>query len=231
MTTTTMESDTRSTDRRVGYRSTRLAVKRTIVLAIVRQFGHPRGVAGKAVGWVMGRRTSNRERNLWATSLLDVQPGNRALEVGFGPGVAIAEPARRVGPTGHVSGIDHSEVMLRQATKRNAAAIKAGTVSLAVAAVEQLPAGLDGPFDAILAVNSLGFWIAPVERLADLRRRLRTGGRIAIVSQPRPPRTNRSAAEVARELTSLMEAAGLRETRTEILDLEPPVVCVLAVNG
>ena len=123
-----MESDVRSTDRRVG--STGLGVKRAIVLAVVRQFGHPRGLAGGVAGWVMGHRASNRERNIWATSMLDLQPGNTVLEVGFGPGIAIAELGRRVGATGHVFGIDHSTVMLRQATRRNAAAIKAGTVSL-----------------------------------------------------------------------------------------------------
>jgi len=42
-----------------------------------------------------------------------------------------------------------------------------------------------GPFDVVLAVNSLGFWPAPAERLAELGRRLAPGGRVAIVSQPR----------------------------------------------
>ena len=49
--------------------------------------------------------------------------------------------------------------MLRQASRRNAAAIRAGRVTLINASVDQLPAALDGPFDAILAVNSLGFWL------------------------------------------------------------------------
>jgi ubiquinone/menaquinone biosynthesis C-methylase UbiE len=98
-------------------------------------------------------------------SLLDVQPTDRLLEIGFGPGLAIAELSRRVGASGHVYGIDHSDVMLRQATRCNAAAIEAGQVTLTRGTVEQLPPALDGPFDAILAVNSLGFWAAPAERL------------------------------------------------------------------
>jgi ubiquinone/menaquinone biosynthesis C-methylase UbiE len=52
-----------------------------------------------------------------------VQPTERVLEIGFGPGLAIAEMSRRVGDSGHVSGIDHSAVMLQQASKRNAAAV------------------------------------------------------------------------------------------------------------
>jgi ubiquinone/menaquinone biosynthesis C-methylase UbiE len=205
------------------------ALKGTIITAVVRQFGHPRGAAGAVAGWVMAHRRSNRQRNVWVVSLLEVQAGDRVLEIGFGPGLAIAELSRRVGPSGHVYGIDHSQVMLRQATKRNAAAVQAGQVTLALSSIEQLPPGLDGPFDAILAVNSLGFWTTPVERLRDLGRRLTPGGRIAIASQPRGQRAKTSTSlDIAHETTDLLEAAGLTATRTETLDLDPPVVCVLA---
>jgi ubiquinone/menaquinone biosynthesis C-methylase UbiE len=207
-----------------------MAVKRAILAAIVRQFGHPRGAAGNVAGWVMAHRPSNRQRNRWVVSLLDVQPTDRVLEIGFGPGLAIAELSRRVGASGHVYGIDHSDVMLRQATRRNAAAIQAGEVTLTRGTVEQLPPALDVPFDAILAVNSLGFWTAPAERLEHLRRRLTLGGRIAIASQPRCSGATRNTSLDASKITDLLQAAGFTQTRTEILDLDPPVVCVLAVN-
>jgi uncharacterized membrane protein YdjX (TVP38/TMEM64 family)/SAM-dependent methyltransferase len=208
-----------------------MTLKQTFVAAIVRQFGHPRGAAGNVAGWVMAHRSSNRQRNSWAASLVDVQPTDRVLEIGFGPGLAIAELSRRIGPAGHVYGIDHSDVMLRQATRRNAAAIQAGRVTLSLGTVERLPPAIDGRFDAILAVNSLGFWPAPAERLEELRRRLRPGGRIAIASQPRCPGATRSTSlDAARDVRDLLTAAGFSQTRTEILDLDPPVVCVLAIN-
>ena len=206
-------------------------VKRTIIAALVGQFGHPRGVVGNVAGWVMAHRPSTRQRNRWVASLLDVQPADRVLEIGFGPGLAIAELSRRVGPSGHVYGIDRSDVMLRQATRRNAAAIRSGRVTLTLGTVEQLPPVLDGHFDAVLAVNTLGFWRAPAERLAELRRRLRPGGRIVIASQPRcPGATRRTSLDAAREITDLLRAAGFTRTSTEVLDLDPPVVCVLAVH-
>jgi ubiquinone/menaquinone biosynthesis C-methylase UbiE len=121
-------------------------------------------------------------------SLLGVQPADQVLEIGFGPGLAVAELAR-VG-AGHVYGVDHSGVMLRQASRRNAAAIRAGRITLMRASVDQLPPALDGPFDAILAVNSLRFWPAPAQRLAELRRRLAPGRRVAIASQPPLPRAH-----------------------------------------
>jgi ubiquinone/menaquinone biosynthesis C-methylase UbiE len=178
-------------------------------------------------GWVFAHRPSNRQRNRWVVSLLDVQPADRILEIGFGPGVAVAALARA--GAGHVYGIDHSAVMLRQASRRNAAAIRAGRVTLINAPADQLPAVLDGPFDAILAVNSLGFWPAAAERLAELRRRLAPGGRIAIASQPRcPGATADTSRSAAGEIENLLRSAGFTPLSTETLPLSPPVICVLA---
>jgi ubiquinone/menaquinone biosynthesis C-methylase UbiE len=206
-----------------------MAVKRAVVAAVVGQFGHPR--CGRERGRLGDGRPSNRQRNSWVVGLLDVRLADRVLEIGFGPGLAIAELSRRVGPSGHVYGIDHSGVMLRQATRRNAAALQAGRVTLALGTVERLPPALDGPFDAIFAVNSLGFWTAPAERLEVLRRRLTSGGRIAIASQPRcPGATKDTSLDAATEILDLFRAAGFAQARIEILDLDPPVVCVLAVN-
>ena len=205
-----------------------IAVVRALDRDVVGQGGRPRGAAGGVIGWVFAHRPSNRRRNAWVVSLLDVRPTDRVLEIGFGPGIAIAELARA--GARHVYGIDHSDVMLRQASKRNAAAIRAKRVTLINASVDRLPDTLEGPFDAILAVNSLGFWPAPAERLAELRRRHAPGGRIAIVSQPRCPGatagTSRTAAD---EIEDLLRSAGFTQTRTETFPLNPPVVCVLAI--
>lgn len=200
--------------------------------ALVRQFGHPRGTVGSAAGWMMAHRASNRRRNSWAVSVLNVQPGERVLEIGFGPGLAIAELSRRVGDAGLVHGVDHSDVMLRAATRRNAPAIDAGRVTLSRASVDRLPPSVDGPFDAILTVNSLGFWPEPAERLRELRERLGPRGRIAVASQPRcRGATASTSREAAREIAALLERAGYADAGTQTLDLDPPVVCVLGRRG
>ena len=206
-----------------------IAVVRALDRDVVGQAHRPRGSAGRVSGWVFAHRPSNRQRNRWVVSLLAVRPADRVLEIGFGPGVAVAALARA--GAGHVYGIDHSAVMLRQASRRNAAAIRAGRVTLVKASVDQLPPALDGPFDAILAVNSLGFWPAPAERLAELRRRLAPGGRIAIVSQPRcPGATAGTSRNAATEIEDLLRSAGFTRMRTETLPLSPPVACVLAAS-
>jgi ubiquinone/menaquinone biosynthesis C-methylase UbiE len=204
-------------------------LKRRAIRAMVRQFGHPRGFAGRLAGWVMAHRGSNRRRNGWVVSLLDVRPTDRVLEIGFGPGIAVAELAGRA-TRGQVHGIDHSDVMVQQASRRNAAAIRANRVHLTHASVDRLPS-FDEPFDAILAVNSMGFWPEPAERLRELRRLLRPGGRIALASQPRcPGATHHTTARAANDIEDLLTGAGFTGIRIETLDLDPPVACVLATN-
>jgi SAM-dependent methyltransferase len=204
-----------------------LAAVRALDRDVIGQAHHPRGAAGRVTAWEMAHRPSNRQRSGWVVSLLGVQPADRVLEIGFGPGLAVAELVRA--GAGHVYGIDHSGVMLRQASRRNSAAIRAGRVTLIRASVDQIPPALDGPFDAILAVNSLAFWPAQAERLAELRRRLAPGGRLAIASQPRcPGATAATSRRAAREIEDLLRSAGFTQMRTETLPLSPPVICVLA---
>ena len=121
-------------------------------------------------------------------------------------------------------GIDHSAVMVRQASRRNAAAIRSGQVTLVRAAVDRLPPALDGPFDVILAVNSLALLARAAERLSELRGLLAPGGRIAIASQPRRPgATADTSRAAAREIEGLLrEAWPYQHLSTDLLPLSPP---------
>jgi ubiquinone/menaquinone biosynthesis C-methylase UbiE len=207
-----------------------VSARHQIVRGVVRSFADPRGLGGSAAGWIMSHRSSNVRRGRWAVDRLDVQPTDQVLELGFGPGVAIAALAERV-PAGRVVGVDRSPVMLRQARRRNAAAIRAGRVQLHRSPVEDLPDGLGGPFDRVLAVNTVGFWPDPEARLRELAGRVRPGGRVALVSQPRcPGATAATTVDAGRELAAYLAQAGFRDLRSETLDLSPPVVCVLGTR-
>ena len=204
-------------------------LKQRVISALVSQAGRPRGAVGHLEGWLFAYRGSNRKRNRWAVGLLEVRPTDRVLEIGFGPGIAIAELAR-CATHGQVYGVDHSEVMVRQASRRNAAAVRAGRVHLTRASAERLPS-FGEPLDTILAVNSLGFWPDPEQRLRELGALLRPAGRIALVSQPRCPGATRDTTDLAaQELADLLTRAGFVDLRDERLDLDPPVTCVLAVR-
>jgi len=200
-----------------------------LIARVVAQFRCPSGLWGPIVGWIMASRSSNRRRNAWAVSLLDVQRCDRVLEIGFGPGIAIQELSR-IAVEGKVCGLDHSARMLRQASRRNAAAILAGRVSLSLGSVESLPV-FDAPFDKILAVNTVMFWDRPVKRLEELRHLLRAGGLIAVAHQPRGPgATDATAWARGEEITAKLARAGFSDVRTETMALRPAVVCAIGVN-
>src|SRR5262249_12069816 len=206
-----------------------IAAVRALDHDVIGQAHHPRGAAGCVAAWEMAHRPSNRQRSSWVVSLLDVQPADQVLEAGFGPGLAIAALVRA--GAGHVYGFDHSGVMLRQASRRSGAAIRAGRGTVVRPSADQIPPAPDGPFDAILAATTRGFWPAPAERLAELGRRLAPGGRVAIASQPRcPGATADTSRSAARQIEDLLRGAGFTHLSTEILLLSPPVACVLATS-
>jgi ubiquinone/menaquinone biosynthesis C-methylase UbiE len=54
--------------------------------------------------------------------LMQIQPGQRVLDVGCGPGTDTLPLARLVGPMGWVVGVDHDPAMVRQAERLAASA-------------------------------------------------------------------------------------------------------------
>src|SRR5215204_5557499 len=200
-----------------------MELRQNTIDAVYAQFGRPTGLSGRAAALLMAHRPSNRRRNSWAVSLLDVRRDDRVLEVGFGPGLAIWELSR-IAVDGYACGIDHSELMLRWASRRNADDLRLGSV-------DELPE-FDAPFDKILAVNTMLFWSEPVARLAELRRLLRPGGLIAVAHQPRGPgATDETSAAKGREIAVALIRARFTEVRLETMRLKPAVVCALGVNG
>ena len=187
------------------------------------QFAHPRGWLGRLVGVILAWK--NRERNAWAISLLDLQPDDRVLEIGFGPGQAIQEVAKSI-PNGFVAGMDISEVMVEQASKRNAAAIRAGRVSLKQGGESPLPFQ-DASFHKVFAVNSMQFWSNPNAGLQEIRRVLKLGGRLVIIIQPMWAKTNEEVRSVGEKLELQLRQTGFKQVRLESWQMKP----ISAVSG
>ena len=117
-------------------------------------------------------------RRLAVFEALMPQPGMRILDIGCGGGHLLYELARAVGPAGRTVGIDLSEEQLEVARARCS---ELASVELFTADVCDLPMD-DGAFDAATAVQTLEY-VPDVDRaLAETRRVLRTGGRVAFVS-------------------------------------------------
>lgn len=175
----------------------------------------------------MAWRGSNRRRNRWTVDLLDIAPGDEILEVGYGPGLAAGWAAKKL-ETGHLFGIDHSETMRRQATKRNRRWIEKGRMSLQCGNVFDLPHDA-GHFDKVYSANVAQFWDDPERVFALLRDHMKTGGTIATTFMPRNKQASKADAEgFAVHLSQAVRQAGFEHIRLEWLDLEPvPAVCIL----
>ena len=103
--------------------------------------------------------------------LARVAAGQRALDVGCGPGSLTAELVRRLGP-GAVSAVDPSEPFVAAARERHPG------VSVLRAAAEDLPFE-DGGFDAALAQLVVHFMVDPVAGLREMARVTRADGLVA----------------------------------------------------
>lgn len=112
--------------------------------------------------------------------LLAPQPGERVLDAGAGTGWAALAIARRVGPAGHVTGIDISEAAMEQARR------KASAEGLTNTTFQQGDvARLDAPaasFDAVACASVLAFLPDQAAAPREWRRVLRPGGRLLLSS-------------------------------------------------
>ena len=194
------------------------------------QFGRPTGMFGTIVGAIMANAPSNQERIRWTIAQLELRPNDRVLEIGFGPGYAVREASKLL-PEGFIAGVDHSEVMVHQAKKRNAVAMQNGKVDLRLGSVSNLPA-YGEPFDKIFSINSIHFWTDPAARLKELQGLLRPGGLIAITLQPRSRgSTSDTTDTIGKELVTYLEHAGFKKVRLEFKQAKPaPIACALGIR-
>ena len=126
-------------------------------------------VAAEAYDRFMGRYSAPLSPQL--ADLATVSDGQRALDVGCGPGALTAELARRLGPEA-VSAVDPSEPFVAAARARNPG------VDVRRASAEHLPFP-DRTFDTTLAQLVVHFMSDPVAGLAEMARVTREGGVVA----------------------------------------------------
>ena len=184
---------------------------------VTKQFGHPSGLVGRFIGNGMAKR--NVYDAQWTASLLDIQPQQHVLEIGFGPGVStqiIAEKASQ----GFVAGIDHSQTMIQAASQRNAQAIQTGRMELKLGEVASLPYP-DESFDIALSLHSIYFWQNPVDCLKEIRRVLKPNGTVAITILPKDKwvqNLDPSAMTLyfGKDIASMFAEAGYRNVRVEV---------------
>src|SRR5215813_8344020 len=106
-----------------------------------------------------------------------LQPGERVLDVGSGPGFLASTIADRVGASGHVSGVDISEPLLAVAAAHCA---HQSWVDFRYGEATRLPFS-DDLFDVAVVTQVLEYVADVPAALAELHRVLRSEGRALIL--------------------------------------------------
>ena len=184
-------------------------------------------VAADAYDRFMGRYSRSLAPQM--ADLARLRAGQRALDVGCGPGALTSELVRRLGADAVVAA-DPSEPFVQAARERHPG------VEVALAGAEDLPFD-DGGFDVALAQLVVHFMSDPVAGLAEMRRVTRDGGIVTAcvwdhaggkaplspfwraVAQLDPAASDESDLPGAREghLAALFESAGLDDVEDDAL--------------
>ena len=145
---------------------------------MARLLGKPEGEAGRAVANMLNR--VNERITAAVYKRLQLKPGERVLEIGFGNGKLLPALLSRADKLTY-EGVDIAETMVADANAFNADLVAAGRAAFRLAAAETLPF-LDQTFDKVFAVNVIYFWPRPLRPLSEIRRVLRPGGLSCIAS-------------------------------------------------
>lgn len=109
---------------------------------------------------------------------LGLQAGQRVLDIATGPGTLARQAAALVGPTGKVTGADMSPQMLAQA--RAQPPVPGGAALDYVEASALALPFADASFDAVTCQQGLQFFGDQPKALAEMKRVLKPGGKVAI---------------------------------------------------
>ncbi|HUS03116.1 MAG TPA: class I SAM-dependent methyltransferase [Chitinophagaceae bacterium] len=139
---------------------------------IASQFKKPTGLFGIFSSNIMIRGNKNKYDKLIKD--LDIQPNDKLLEIGYGPGVGINIIAGKC-DTCTIHGIDFSPLMYKRAVRYNRSYIDKGTMVLQYGDFLKISTP-DNDYDKIFCLNVVYFWNELKEPFMKVLSLLKKGG-------------------------------------------------------
>ena len=134
-------------------------------------FAEPRGLLGAIAGRIMAGGNAGQQQEVLAA--MQLSGDERVLEIGHGPGV-LARLVLEAHPSTAYTGVDPSEVMQRQAGKRNPSGAR-----FLIGTAASIPLE-DASVDVAVAVNNVRMWPDVGAAAREIRRVLAPGGRLFV---------------------------------------------------
>lgn len=135
------------------------------------QCGNPRGIIGNIMTWGMNR--VNKAMYRAVVDSVQVDSDKKLLDVGYGNGYLIKLLYHKV--KCRIYGIDISNDMLEQASKKNRQGINEGRIQLSVGDCCNLNFKEEF-FDVVTTTNTIYFWEDTVKGMQEIYRVLKAGG-------------------------------------------------------
>jgi ubiquinone/menaquinone biosynthesis C-methylase UbiE len=133
--------------------------------------------------WVQMQPQLDREIEALGLAAMDAlapSDGERVIDIGCGAGASSLELAQRVGPNGHILGVDISQPMMSLARQRADDAGLGERISFQLADAQTYPFP---PGEAEAAFSRFGvmFFADPAEAFGNIRKALRANGRLGFL--------------------------------------------------
>ncbi|REA59760.1 class I SAM-dependent methyltransferase [Dyadobacter luteus] len=138
---------------------------------IASQLGNPNGQGGVKTGEMMN--LSNNGMIATTIALLDIQDGQRILEIGPGNGKHVSTIFNSCEQLTY-TGLDISETMVNEATQFNSSRVMEGKVTFVLSNGRLIPF-MANSFDRIFTVNTIYFWNDPAGYAAEIYRVMKPG--------------------------------------------------------
>lgn len=139
---------------------------------LAKQLRKPQGKFGGQVALKMN--ASNAALYNFVIKTMDLQAGQRLLEIGFGNGKTFSDVFTAADHL-NITGIDYSAEMVKLAGEMNAGYIEEGRLRLVCGNSDAMPFE-DDSFDAVYCLNVVYFWDQPAAHLKEVARVLKPGG-------------------------------------------------------
>jgi SAM-dependent methyltransferase len=129
-------------------------------------------------GWLDYKSMNRVHKSVYESvaKVLELKPEDDVLEVACGNGYFLERHASHVHS---VAGLDHSELAVKLATKKNKNRVKAGTAQFVCGEASQLP-WADNKFSVATCMGTFPWLPKPLDTLKEIYRVLRPAGRAVI---------------------------------------------------